>query len=52
MKQFLFLMVLIAGSFTLSAQAPAGSSPINPKMAVPAIGHVYGKLVDNSNKPI
>ncbi|MES2647180.1 MAG: outer membrane beta-barrel family protein [Bacteroidota bacterium] len=52
MKQFLFLMVLITGSFTLSAQAPAGAPTSKTMTATTGIGHVYGKLVDSANKPI
>jgi len=53
MKKFLFLLGIVSASLSLSAQSPA-SMPADGSVrkALPAIGHVYGKLVDSSGKSI
>lgn len=52
MKKFLFLCSIIAAALTLHAQ-PQGMPSANGKMpAPPSIGHIYGKLVDSTNRPI
>ncbi|HCL84469.1 MAG TPA: TonB-dependent receptor [Chitinophagaceae bacterium] len=48
MKNLTLLLFFIAGTFTLQAQFPGGG----PGKAAPNMGHVYGKLVDSSGKPI
>ncbi len=42
------LMVFITGAFSLQAQFPVGGAG----KGIPNMGHVYGKLVDNSGRPI
>src|SRR6059036_3982980 len=48
MRNFLLLMVLLVGFFTANAQFPTGG----PGKGVPNMGHVYGKLIDSSGRPI
>ncbi len=53
MKQFLISATIIISSFQLSAQAPQGGMPQNRAgMSIPAIGRIYGKLVDSTGKPV
>ncbi len=53
MKQFLIIAVFLIASFQLSAQMPAGASTQGRTgMSAPAIGRIYGKLVDASGKPV
>ena len=51
MKKILYLVSMVMASVSVFAQAPSGM-PGNGKMQAPAIGHVYGKLVDSAGKPI
>ncbi len=46
MKNFLLIVTFLAGAFSLKAQFPGGGK------GVPNMGHVYGKLVDSSGRPI
>ena len=48
----LFLAIVI--SLNLSAQFPGGGAPGGNKAggAAPAIGHIYGKVVDSTGKPV
>jgi ferric enterobactin receptor len=46
MKNFLLIMMFLGGAFSLQAQFPGGGK------GVPNMGHVYGKLVDSSGRPI
>ncbi len=48
MKNLTLLLFFLAGSFHLKAQFPGGGAG----KGVPNMGHVYGKLVDSSGKPI
>jgi len=48
MKNFLLFITCFTVTVTLSAQFPGGK----PGQAPPAIGHVYGKLVDSAGKPV
>ncbi len=53
MKKLLFLLCIVIASLSLLAQAPARMPANgNARQAPPAIGHVYGKLVDSSGKSI
>src|SRR5664279_5406316 len=46
MKNLLLMMVFVAGAFSLKAQFPGGGK------GVPNMGHVYGKLIDSSGRPV
>ena len=52
MKRLLFIAACFALSFNLSAQMPAGAASGKTGQAAPAIGHIYGKLVDSAGKAI
>ena len=53
MKQFLIVTTIIISSFHLLAQTPQGGMPQNKAgMSMPAIGRIYGKLVDSAGKPV
>src|SRR5450432_3824509 len=49
MKKFLFVFAAFVMKFSVDAQMPAMTG--NGKGA-PAIGHIYGKLVDTTGKPL
>jgi len=48
MKKWLLILACISGVVSLKAQFPAGGAG----KGVPNMGHVYGKLVDSTGKPI
>lgn len=50
MKKVLFIAGLVLVFLNLSAQMPGGGMPGNGK--APSIGHIYGKLVDSTGKPV
>jgi ferric enterobactin receptor len=52
MKQFLLIIFAAFATLTASAQFPPGGMGGKPGAAPPAIGHIYGKLVDANGKPI
>jgi ferric enterobactin receptor len=47
MKKWSLLLVFVVGVFSLKAQFPGGGG-----RSAPSMGHVYGKLVDSTGKPI
>src|SRR3954447_11578359 len=49
-KKVIFFASLVLACFHLSAQMPAGGTAGNGK--APAIGHIYGKLVDSTGKSV
>ncbi|MGI8636788.1 MAG: carboxypeptidase regulatory-like domain-containing protein, partial [Segetibacter sp.] len=51
MKFFLLLATLFLATFSGFAQFPGGAG-MRPGQAPPAMGHVYGKLVDSVGKPV
>ncbi|MDQ6812200.1 MAG: TonB-dependent receptor [Bacteroidota bacterium] len=52
MKKIYFLAIVTLLSIQLFAQFPMGGAGMKPGQAPPAIGNVYGKLVDSVGKPI
>src|SRR5580765_4763028 len=48
MKKLMLLAGFLAGGLYLKAQFPAGGTG----KGVPNMGHIYGKLVDSSGRPI
>lgn len=50
MNKILVLVLLMASGYMAQAQLPATGKP--GMAALPAIGHIYGKVVDTSGKPI
>ena len=52
MKRFFTSVLITFISLQLSAQFPGGSPSGNAQGKAPAIGHVYGKVVDSTDKPI
>ena len=48
MKNIILFLALISFTYTLNAQMPG--VPANGKNQPPAIGHIYGKLVDSSGR--
>ncbi len=53
MKKLLIITGIIIASFQLRAQVPAASVfQGKPGMPAPAIGHIYGKLIDSDGKPV
>jgi ferric enterobactin receptor len=53
MKKFIFFLVTIITSLTISAQPPAGMQGApRPGQAIPNIGRIYGKLVDSNGKAV
>ena len=48
MKNFLLVVVFLAGAFNLKAQFPMGAAG----KGVPNMGHIYGKLVDSLGRPV
>ena len=51
MKKILMLLTTLISAFTLSAQMP-GAPPMGNIQGISATGHLYGKLTDNSGKPV
>src|SRR5450755_4066806 len=47
MKKWVLLMVFFGGTLSLMAQFPGGGGK-----GIPNMGHVYGKLVDSSGRPV
>lgn len=52
MKQFNFIVTLLISVFHLAAQPPSGAMQGRPGMTAPAIGRIYGKLIDGAGKPV
>ena len=52
MKRFFTAILITFISLQLSAQFPGGAPSGNKMGKAPAIGHLYGKVVDSADKPI
>ena len=52
MKRFFTAILITFISLQLSAQLPGGAPSGNKMGKAPAIGHLYGKVVDSADKPI
>ncbi len=52
MKHLSTFLAIIIISFNLSAQFPGGARGSGAQGKAPAIGHVYGKVVDSTGKPV
>ena len=51
MKKFLFFLSLAISSLSVFAQMPGGM-PGGAQRAMPALGRIYGKLVDSTGKGV
>lgn len=52
MKNIFTVILIMLISFRLSAQMPGGGAAGNKQGKAPAIGHLYGKVIDSAGKPV